>query len=44
MTVPGHIAQFTEEAGGLGFANGAAGVLCALHVSGAGDHPSGSTG
>ncbi|MFD9190699.1 hypothetical protein ACFWCA_21010 [Streptomyces phaeochromogenes] len=39
MTVPGHVAQFTEEAGGLGFANGAAGVLWALHVSGAGDHP-----
>jgi hypothetical protein len=34
---PGDIAQF--ESGGLGFAHGAAGVLYALHVTGAGRYP-----
>jgi hypothetical protein len=34
---PGDIAQF--DSGGLGFAHGAAGVLYALHVTGAGRYP-----
>ncbi|WP_053747086.1 class III lanthionine synthetase LanKC [Streptomyces sp. NRRL WC-3618] len=36
---PGDIEQFTAPGGGLGLAHGAAGVLYALDVTGAGRHP-----